>query len=326
MSAIDERVLDELAHGRFVSGADIGRRLGVSRGSVRNAVGRLRADGLVVHAVYGRGYRLERSIRALDGALIRARLGDRHPFLGDRVSIHRRIESTSSWLLARADSGDLHGRLCLAEFQTGGRGRRGRSWRAAPYRHLLLSLGWALARGPAGVTGLSLAAGVAVRQVLLAIGADAVRLKWPNDLLVGAAKLGGVLVDVVGEAAGHCQVVVGVGINVEEDVTLAEGGAGTATLESVCRHALDRSRLAADVALSLAAALEQFDRSGFAPFRDDWNRAHACRGKPVTIQSGDAPPLAGVALGVDDDGALWLRDGSGMERRVVTGDVSLRWR
>ncbi|MCK7498149.1 MAG: biotin--[acetyl-CoA-carboxylase] ligase [Comamonadaceae bacterium] len=224
-----------------------------------------------------------------------------------------------------APAGEQHGaRVCLAETQTAGRGRRGRGWVATPFHGLLLSVGWRFESGPAVLSGLSLAAGVAVLRALDAFGVPRAGLKWPNDVLIDGRKLAGLLVDLRGEAAGPSFAVLGLGLNVH----IAAAAAAFidqpwTSLREWLPAPVDRNRLAALLIGELTAMLVEFERSGFAAFGAAWERHHVFAGQPVRVRHahGDA---VGVAVGIDEHGALQLRDPSGAVRALHSGDVSLR--
>ncbi len=236
--------------------------------------------------------------------------------------------STNADLRARAEH--LAGPLLLAaESQTAGRGRAGRRWLAEAGDSLCFSLAWRFAGPLHRLTGLSLAVGVALAECLRAPRIDGqpgtpVMLKWPNDLLVDGAKLGGILIETTGASALHgAWAVIGVGLNVranaERDASIDQPVAALAPAGS----AIDRNALLAQLAASLARALERFDREGLAPFVARWDALHAHAGQTVSIVEQGRTLHQGRALGIDGSGCLQLDTGAGM-LKVAAGDVSLR--
>ena len=178
-------ILQLLADGNLHSGADIGRKLGVTRAAVHKGVKALAASGLGVHAVAGLGYRLDAPITPLDRQQI-ARTLAAGASAASRVEVLETVDSTNRYLLARALADpDPRGMVCLGEVQPQGRGRQGKSWIATAYENLMMSMAWRFSAGPAMVVGLSLAAGVAVARALEAFGVPDAGLKWPNDILWG---------------------------------------------------------------------------------------------------------------------------------------------
>ena len=216
--------------------------------------------------------------------------------------------STNAELLVRAEAGAASGTVLVANEQTAGRGRRGRSWIASPGDSLTFSLLWRFAAGTAPA-GLSLAVGLAVARALEKVpggkqsaGAGDTALKWPNDLLRNRRKLGGILVELL-PGAPHAAVI-GIGINLH-------------------LPAADESALYAALLAELRATLEQFAAAGFAALRDDWVARHAFQDAPVLLSADFAAPREGICRGVDTDGALLLETAAGIER-VLSGEVSLR--
>lgn len=321
-----QAVVRLLADGEFHSGTDLGEKLGVSRAAIGKAVHALAEAGLEVHSVTGRGYRLARALEPLDRRLLLKHLGPVAARVRDRVTILDEVDSTNRFLLdeAAATVSTFHGSVCLAEAQAHGRGRRGRRWVTTPYHNLLLSIGWRFESGPARLAGLSLAAGLSVLRALEEYGVHGAMLKWPNDILREGHKLAGLLADLQGEAGGPSQVVLGLGINghiAPREAALIDQP--WTDLATVTGRTVERNRLAALVIGGLFKTLERFAAEGFDAFRGEWQRCHAHQGKAVRLTQ-DEKTYNGVAEGVDEHGALLLRDAAGKVRTFHSGDVSLR--
>jgi BirA family biotin operon repressor/biotin-[acetyl-CoA-carboxylase] ligase len=315
-----------LADGDFHSGTDLGGRLGVSRAAVFKGIEALAAAGLDIERAPGRGYRLAAPLEPLERRRILKYLGAEATALKDRLAVLDETDSTNRYLLAEAGVGvaTFHGAVCLAETQPHGRGRRGRSWVTTPYHNLMLSLGWRFAGGPAALAGLSLAAGLALRAALERYGVSGIGLKWPNDILWEGRKLAGLLADMQGEAAGPSLVVLGVGINgYIAPREAARIDQPWVDLRAITGRTVERNRLAAFVIGELRAAFARFEREGFAAFRDDWQRHHLYHGRRVRLMQ-DERVFSGEVAGVDEHGALLLREAGGRTRAFYSGDVSLR--
>jgi BirA family biotin operon repressor/biotin-[acetyl-CoA-carboxylase] ligase len=318
-------LLRRLADGRFHSGEDLARDLGVSRAAVWKQLRGLRATfGVDVSAVRGRGYCLREPLDLLDAEGIHDALGEAASAALASLALLETIDSTNSYLLRERFLSPERVAACVAEQQTGGRGRRGRGWVSPFGRNLYLSVSRRFEQPAAALGGLSLAAGVAVASALESEGARGVRLKWPNDLLWDDRKMGGILVEISGEADGPSHVVVGVGIDVgmpraagapidQPWVDLAEATGG---------HPPRRSRLAGVVLDRLIDCLARFQTEGLSPFLPAWRALDATAGRDVTVQVGGAL-IEGRAQGVADDGSLLVLTESGA-RRLVGGEVSLR--
>jgi BirA family biotin operon repressor/biotin-[acetyl-CoA-carboxylase] ligase len=228
--------------------------------------------------------------------------------------------STNAELLARAEAGAASGTVLVANEQTAGRGRRGRSWIASPGDSLTFSLLWRFAPGTAPA-GLSLAVGLAVARALQKVGAGDTALKWPNDILRNRRKLGGILIELV-PGAPHAAVI-GIGLNLHLPAAMpAELRAVSAAL---CEPggAADEDALYAMLLGELLAVLEGFAASGFAPLRDEWMARNAYADTDVVLLSDFGAARSGICRGVDTDGAL-LFDADGRVERILSGEVSLR--
>lgn len=316
-------LVDALASGTWVSGAQLAAAAGISRAALSKRVQKLATEWqLDVESSSGRGYRLRKPLQRLAAETVGALL----PTLWRdalKVEVVPRIASTNSVLLERPAADDPQ--VLLAEMQTAGRGRRGRNWVSPFAANLCLSLAWSFPAWPPQLTTLPLAVGVACVRALRARGAASVQLKWPNDLYANGAKLGGILVEQRGEATGTCRVIIGVGLNVAMVDAQARGVTQPwTTLESVMTAAAlpERNALAAALAAALANACQLFSASGFASFASDFNAFDLTRGRPVTVLEADAR-WQGSARGVDADGALRVATPEGI-RLVRAADVSLR--
>ena len=313
-----------LADGELHSGAAMGAKLGISRAAIFKGVQSLSETGLAITAIAGRGYRLETPLTPLDGRRI-ARYLDDAKITPRQIEILEAVDSTNRHLLAQAlTAAEPSGNVCIAEAQPQGRGRRGRGWITTPYQNLMLSMAWRFAGGPAMVSGLSLAAGVAVLQALERFGVRDAGLKWPNDVLWQERKLAGLLVDVSGEASGPCTVVLGIGINCR--IASAEAkriDQPWVDLYTITGEVPDRNRLAALMVDALQKMFRGFAARGLAAFRTEWDRYHLYHGRPVRVWHGETP-FDGTVEGIDDHGALRVRDAHGRSNIFHSAEVSLR--
>lgn len=318
-------VIRLLADGEIHSGEALAERLGISRAAVWKAVHKAGAAlGLEIRRIRGRGYALDAPLELLDRDRILAALGaEARRHIAD-LRIFDDIDSTNSYLMREAQAGAPGGTLCLAERQSAGRGRHGRTW-VSPYgANLYLSLLWRYPMAPAGLGGLSLACGAAVAGVLEDEGLADIALKWPNDVLWQGRKLAGLLLEVAGESQGPSLVVVGLGLNTRLGAVEAAGidqpWVDLASIPSAAGKG--RNQLAAGITKRLVGTLSTYGRDGFAPFLRAWERFDLYRGTRVALRLGDRS-WVGIHAGVTAQGALRLE----VEGRVATfaaGEVSLR--
>lgn len=319
-----KQILSILSDGQFHSGTEIGDSLGISRAAVNKAVKTLSQGGLEIHSISGRGYRLAEPLRPISRDEILQHLAPSANEYAERLHVLDEIDSTSNFLVALGGDAQYSGTVAVAEAQTGGRGRRGRSWVATPYSNIMMSMLWRYEGGPAVVAGLSLAAGVAIIESLQEFGISGAGLKWPNDVLWQDRKLAGLLLDVQGEASGPTRVVLGLGINVQ----LREEDAGHidqpwVDLRSITDSAIDRNRLTAILIQRLERMFLEFASTGLAGFLARWQQAHLYHGRNVRILRGD-DELEGVVTGIDETGAIQVRDASGQILAFHSGEISLR--
>jgi BirA family biotin operon repressor/biotin-[acetyl-CoA-carboxylase] ligase len=315
-----------LADGSLHSGEELAAKLAISRAAVWKQLQQLDDWGVGIEAQAGQGYRLSAPLDLLDAGAIRAALPLWSAGKLRQLEVHEELDSTSDRLLAVKDLPAGRFDACLGEFQRAGRGRRGRRWLAPFGSGLCLSVNWTFRDAPAALGALSLASGVAVLRALRRLGFHDLALKWPNDIVHGAKKLGGILIDLRGEAAGPAYVVVGVGINLRlpsavKEALRAEGLEAT-DLASVGNMVPVRSFAAAGLVNELALALEEFGARGMSAFADEWQGADALANRPVRVLQGEQT-FEGLARGVDADGALLLDAGDG-RRRILSGEVSVR--
>ena len=312
-----------LADGRFHSGEALSKQLGVSRSSIWNAMEKLKSMGLEIFAVKGQGYRLAEATEPLDKDRILQTMDIRYRAHVPHVDVHWSLDSTNGYLMELAKYGAQSGHSCLAEFQTAGRGRRGRTWISPFGGNVYLSQLWRFQCGPAGLGGLSLAVAVAVARCLQNLGITGFQLKWPNDILFNGKKLAGILLEIAGEAVGPTSVVAGVGINVQmNDQAAKDIDQPWTDLRSICKAKLSRNRLVGQLLSELVKMHQEYEQKGLAPFLEEWQRYDGCFGRPVRLLMHDTE-IVGIARGVDAGGALKL-EVAGTIRLFHSGEISLR--
>ncbi|MFK3663617.1 MULTISPECIES: bifunctional biotin--[acetyl-CoA-carboxylase] ligase/biotin operon repressor BirA [Enterobacterales] len=304
-----------LSDGEFHSGEHLGETLGMSRAAINKHIQTLRDWGVDVFTVPGKGYSLPEPIQLLDESFIRSNIAE------GSVTVLPVIDSTNQYLLERI--GTLQtGDACVAEYQQAGRGRRGRKWFSPFGANLYLSMYWRLEQGPAAAIGLSLVIGIVMAEVLQSLGAEKVRVKWPNDLYLSDRKLAGILVELTGKTGDAAQIVIGAGINlamrrVESDVI----NQGWINLQEAGIK-IDRNTLAVRLIKELRAALQLFEQEGLAPYLSRWKKLDNFIDRPVKLIIGEKE-IFGTSRGIDTQGALLLEQ-DGVIKPWVGGEISLR--
>ena len=352
------QLLNLLADGEFHSGEVLANRLGVSRASVFNALAGVADYGVLLQRIRGRGYRLARPWQRLERDEILYWLGYENLLieplairLGEQTTLAKSLvlsghpkdaaqfdieilpqaASSNTLLLQRAaldvaDGGAPSGRVLAVELQTAGRGRRGRTWQSGLGSSLTFSLLWRFDCGLNALSGLSLAAGVAIVRALDKLGAQGVQLKWPNDILTEQGKLAGVLIEAQGDMLGPSAVVIGIGLNCTLPASLApQIGQPAGALDEVCAVMPTRNQLLAVLLQELARVLRQFAQGGFAALREEWERYHIYQDRPIQLQMADGQTVSGMVRGVSESGELCLETAQGM-RRFNSGEVGVRLR
>ncbi|GAB3755258.1 biotin--[acetyl-CoA-carboxylase] ligase [Lysobacter olei] len=324
---MDDRLLLEQLIAGPATGDALARQAGLTRAAVWKRIEALRDAGVPIEAKPGRGYLLAAPMQLLAADAIEDRLSAATRARLTALEVAWSVDSTNTRLLARDVPDDGLAVALLAERQTGGRGRRGRSWASPLGAHVYLSLARGFAGGLGRLGGLSLVAGIAAAEALHTLGATAVRLKWPNDLVVpidgGLHKLGGLLVEGAGEHAGPARAVVGLGINVRMPEAHAARIDQPWCDLSALTDGADRNHVAAAVLDRLVPALDEFDIHGLAPFLPRYAALDALAGQPVVLIGAEGHREA-TALGLAEDGALRVRWPDGRETHVHSGEVSVR--
>lgn len=237
----------------------------------------------------------------------------------DEIFVFDEIDSTNAEALRRLKTSYTDTLLLVAFSQTAGRGRLGRKWHSPKDAGLYLSLVRNFPRELEGLQALSLVTALSVRESLQSLGADEIQLKWPNDLLVGKAKLGGILL----ETRLHPEsvaIVFGIGLNLQlTEEAKARIDREVTDLQALLPVMVEPVALIANIVSRLMDNIELFEREGFSSFRSQWNSADRYLEQDVVIQSAERK-FIGRCLGVDDTGALLLRTVSGVAR-ITGGEI-----
>jgi BirA family biotin operon repressor/biotin-[acetyl-CoA-carboxylase] ligase len=287
----------------------------MSRAAINKHIQTLRDWGVDVFTVPGKGYSLPEPIQLLDETFIRREVAQ------GSVAVLPVIDSTNQYLLDRL-AGLQSGDACVAEYQQAGRGRRGRKWVSPFGANLYISMYWRLEQGPAAAIGLSLVIGIVMTEVLRDLGADQVRVKWPNDLYLNDRKLAGILVELTGKTGDAAQIVIGAGVNLAmRNAQAGDINQGWINLQEAGVR-IDRNVLAARLITELRSALHCFEQEGLTPFLARWEVLDNFINRPVKLIIGEKE-IFGISRGIDSQGALLLEQ-DGVVKPWVGGEISLR--
>ncbi len=327
---MNHALIEILADGQFHSGEEMGSHLGISRAAIWKQLQKLEAMNIPLHSVKGKGYRLPEAVE-----LLCIKKLQQHEFPLDKFSnssVELSVGSTNTLMMDVAETNTSDRHIVLAEMQTAGRGRRGRHWVSPFARNLYFSMLWPFSQGIAAIQGLSLAVGLAIQRSLTEQGVPGVGLKWPNDILAGAgsvnglyvngAKLGGILIELTGDMSDACQVVIGVGLNLDiqaKDLTQIDQSA-VGVKQLGC--SIGRNAMAANIVKHLCLVLEEFSVHGFAPLQKEWNKNDAFCGQQVKLIL-PSSEIQGICAGVNEKGELQLETEGGL-KAFNAGEVSLR--
>jgi BirA family biotin operon repressor/biotin-[acetyl-CoA-carboxylase] ligase len=260
----------------------------------------------------------------LDADKIREPMSDLSSAHLDILEVFSEIDSTNKYLLEQPCPAPGRFRVALAEHQTAGRGRLNRTWHSTPSSGLCISISTTFASRPPDFSSLTLAIGASVADALDGLGIRGIGLKWPNDIVIGDGKVGGILVEVLPQKTESVTVVVGIGLNVDfqgaSELAGISSSLGRVTdLASCCDRLPIRSEISTKLIECVFNTMARFATDGFASFIDTWQRFDWLRGQRIRIELTDEL-VPGVARGIDVDGTLILETETG-RRRIVSGSV-----
>ena len=319
------RLVGTLREEEFQTVAQLSAALKIDEATVAGHLQQLEQDGLPLECAGDRGFRLREEITPIDAGNLVEELEKAAFAYARQVELLDTVDSTSDWLSRQQSGGaDIHGKACITEFQSAGRGRRGRNWQGSPYCHLMFSMGWRFQKEAVEMTGLSLSVGVAVADSLRNLSGAPVGLKWPNDLWCGDRKLGGILVDLNTASKPDTQAIVGIGINLHEPglENFDPGQPVTDLASNVQGELPSRTSIIAVVMTAVARSLDRFGQHLFGCDRERFNALDVFAGRKVQTSSGETS-LEGIGQGVDALGRYRLRFSNGSVETIISGDLSL---
>jgi len=315
-----DNLLRLLSDGRFHSGEELGAVVGVSRSAVWKNLKRLESDyGIELFRVPGKGYRLAEPLSLINQEESAAVLAD----LGWAFHMRDTVDSTNAEAFRLIQAGAAAPFVVVSEMQTAGRGRRGREWASPPAQNIYYTLALRITSGPGALSALSLVVGLAVLDALRRVGVTTAGLKWPNDILADGKKIAGILVELNGDPADECHVIIGIGVNVNMAPGSVDVGQPWTSVRGQVGELSDRGKLLQQLSRSLHEYLDRHAHAGFSGMHEEWEANNIWRGKECTLSAG-SQQLSGLMMGVDPQGALRLWIAGKGERTFSGGELSLR--
>lgn len=310
------QILALLSSGQFVSGEQLATELGISRAAVNKHIDALETYGVAIYSVKGRGYKLANPISLIDASRLVKSIDNRCFYFDE-------IVSTNGFMLSHTTE-LKNGDVCVAEYQSAGRGRRGRTW-VSPYgHHLYFSLFWTFPQGMAQAMGLSLVVACTLVEVLKSFGVENIGVKWPNDIYLDNKKLAGILIEMSGQADSQCQLIIGVGVNMAMSDEQGKGIDQPWSDLSELVDMPDKTALVIELQKQLKRDIQLFEREGLAEFKARWQAADLFYGREIRLLMGEKS-VEGICRGVDEQGAVLLETADGVQA-FIGGEISLRAR
>lgn len=314
-------LIKTLQDGNFHSGEDLAETFDLSRSAISNHVKALCELGLEIFSVKGRGYKLANPIELLSHSQINQFLSPSNKPQNSLIHVENLVTSTNDVIKAQLHSAES-GYCCLAEAQSAGRGRRGRTW-VSPYASsLYFSMLWRFSSGYQAMAGLSLMVGVIVNDTLNELGLAQCQLKWPNDIYVNNQKLAGILIEVEGQVGASASAIIGIGVNIRLPNNIEGIDQAFTDLYSISEQEISRNKFAALLIQNLWQALPLFENDGMKPFIKRWLQADLYHNKVIKLLSGENVTI-GLSRGIDETGALLLEI-DGKIKAFHGGEISVR--
>lgn len=324
LSNLQKKMLELMSDGKFHSGNEIAKKLGTNRSMVWGQMKGLSRMGVDVSAVRGHGYRIQSSFELLDQETIESGLSDWGRENLSKLEIYPEITSTNNHLMENAANFDS-GTVCLAEFQSAGRGRSGRKWISPFAANIYFSVLWHYQKGASSIGGLSLAIGVAILRALRVYCTTGLGLKWPNDILYHDQKLAGILIEVSGDSHGPCDVVTGIGLNWQMPNHLCHSIDQKWTdLKKVLGAACPkRNHLVSRLLNEILPVLASYDKTGLTPYLEEWRGSDCMANRKASLYWGDHR-IIGRIQGIDNQGMIIVETEDGKKKHCASGEISFK--
>ncbi len=314
---MQERIIHFLRNSKdFLSGEEISRNLNISRAGIWKYIEDFRRQGYLIDAIPRRGYRIRSSPDKLLPWEIKYNLGT--AFIGKDIVYKESLVSTMDEAMRLGIADAVAGTVVCAETQAQGRGRLGRQWVSPAGKGIYASLLLRPQTPLSQVAQLTLVSAVAIAQALREVSGLEVRIKWPNDILIGGKKIAGILTELNAEMDRVRFVVVGFGVNV--NTLTAELPAHATSLKVETQKDFSRILVLQEILRSFEKWLNIFEREGFAPVRESWKKLSCTLGQRVKFVE-PSLEVTGLAFDLAPDGSLLLRNDLGKVIKKHSGDA-----
>jgi len=317
-------MLQILSDGKHHSEALLGNKLELTRSAIWKLVKQLKRYGIDITTSTNLGYKIPGGLELLNKKDIAAHLSQEFDDYNNKIIVHDSLPSTNSYLAELIKTNGYENSICFAEHQTAGKGRLGRNWISPYAKSIYLSLAWQFSKSPYELSGLGLVMAIATVTALKTCGIEKdIALKWPNDVLWRKKKLGGILVELFGEAPHIYHAIIGVGLN----VNIPQGAGKKITqpwcdITQITNSSFSRNKLAGVLLNQLLMSLANYQNTGLKPFIKKWHKLDASYGKKVTIIT-PQQTVSGIGAGIDDNGYFLLEDKQKTIHAFASAEVSL---
>ena len=314
---MQEKILDFLKRkSDYISGDQIAQRLGISRQALWKHIQELKDSGYDIQAVPHLGYQLNSSPDRLFSFEVKTGLQTK--FIGRKIYYYESLGSTMDMALPLGIKGEPEGAIVLAEAQTKGRGRLGRQWVSPKYKGIYASIILRPKISPQAAPILTLLSAVSICEAIKEVTQIEAQIKWPNDILINNKKLGGILTELNAEMDEVRFVVIGIGLNVNNDKKNLVSGA--TSLKEQKKENVNRINLLQELLRKIEANYLLFQTRGAGLIIEKWRDYNITLGKRVKVYA-HKEHYEGEAIDIDTDGGLLLRSDSGLTQKVTAGDV-----
>ncbi len=315
------KITELLSDNQYHDGTSMGKQLNISRAAVWKVIKKLEQYAIDIKSVKGKGYLLQTPLILLDDEKIKAGLHTQ----SIQIELLEKIDSTNDYLKSFIEKNKAI-RVCIAESQTQGKGRLNRQWHSPFGKNIYLSLLYPFQKDISELSGLSLVVGLAISQAIESMisSNEKFAVKWPNDIIVNGHKIAGTLIEIQAESNGFCQVIIGIGINVNmQDANKKQIDQAWSSLLMLTEKYHDRNQLCAALINHLMDYLERFTHDGLIGFVEEWQNKDALFGKSTTISAGNTQHQ-GICAGINEQGHLLLKMQDETIKAFASGDATLQ--